>query len=388
MYTTLQFNILELFQLIAAAIGLFLAALIWHKYHAILANRLLSLFLFLYSLVVLHNLAFELGAYRLPPQYILVSIGIIYVVSPWLYLYGRYLIAPHQTFAWKNILHFLPFLVFELSLLPFFIHPDRAGALQIHPGAENMPPLFLLYNTLLLLQAGFYMILILRLIRNFHHDLKEVTASIEKVKLNWLLSITLMLATAWLVFFIENLLLIFGINLSNFSLSTALMALYVIALGYQGMLKSDQFAASRAVRAVEEMSTKSVAGGGRYEKSGLDPARAGELLNELLRLMEADKVYTDNELTLGELAARLAVSPHNLSEILSTQVGKNFYDFVNGYRVVQVKRDLADPAMQHLKILAIAFDAGFNSKAAFNTIFRAATGETPSAWREKALTSR
>jgi AraC-like DNA-binding protein len=370
-------------QLIAAALGFFLALLIWHKHHAILANRMLSLFMLLYSLVVLHNLAFELGAYKLPTRYVLVPIGIIYVLSPWLYLYGRYLIAPRHAFSRKHLLHFLPFLVFELSLLPLFIRPELAGSLQLHPGAENMPPIFLVYNALLILQAAFYLILIIRLIRAFHHDLKEVAASIEKVKLNWLLTITLMLAATLAVFFFENILLAFGINLSNFNLSTALMALYVIALGYLGMLKSDLFSASRAVRDVEELAEKTAPAGGRYEKSGLDPARAAALLNRLVHIMEEEKTFTDNELTLGELAARLSVSPHNLSEILNTQVGKNFYDFVNGYRIEQVKHDLADPAKQHLKILAIAFDAGFNSKAAFNTIFRAATSLTPSAYRDK-----
>jgi len=384
---SLQFNLLELFQLIAVALGLFMAALIWHKYHAILANRLLSIFLLLYALIVLHNMAFELGAYKLPPQVVLASIGIIYTVSPWLWLYARYLIAPHQTFDQRHLLHFLPFLLFELSLLPLFLHLERAGALRIHPGAENMPAIFMLYNGLLILQAAVYMFLITRLIRNYHHDLKEVAASIEKVKLNWLASIALMLAAIWLVFSMENLLLLFGINLSNFNLSTALMALYSIVLGYFGLLKSDLFAASRAVHDAEDLA-KPAAAAARYEKSGLDSERAAALLKQLEDVMEKDKIWTGNELTLGDLAARLGVSPHNLSEILNTRVGKNFYDYVNGFRLEQVKRDLADPARQHLKILAIAFDAGFNSKAAFNTLFRSATGKTPSAWRQKALAGR
>ena len=62
-----------------------------------------------------------------------------------------------------------------------------------------------------------------------------------------------------------------------------------------------------------------------------------------------------------------------------------FFDFINEYRLDEVKQALTDPAKQHLKILAIAFDAGFNSKTSFNTIFKKHTGMTPSEYRQQAL---
>ena len=89
-----------------------------------------------------------------------------------------------------------------------------------------------------------------------------------------------------------------------------------------------------------------------------------------------------SDLTLQDLADTLSISPHNLSEIINTQLGKNFYDFVNGYRVDAVQQRLTDPAYAHLTVLAIGLDAGFNSKSSFNAVFKKHVKMTPSQYRE------
>jgi AraC-like DNA-binding protein len=122
---------------------------------------------------------------------------------------------------------------------------------------------------------------------------------------------------------------------------------------------------------------------GKYEKSGLTEAKAKQYLAALQQLMESEKPYTNSELTLLQLAEMLVISPHNLSEIINTQLQLNFFDFVNGYRVEKARRDLIDPTKQHLKILSISFEAGFISKTAFNTIFKKFTNLTPSEYRQR-----
>ena len=67
-----------------------------------------------------------------------------------------------------------------------------------------------------------------------------------------------------------------------------------------------------------------------------------------------------------------------MTEIINNIVKQNFYDYVNNFRVEEFKSLANDPANMHLKILSLAYDAGFKSKTTFNTTFKKITGQTPS----------
>jgi AraC-like DNA-binding protein len=121
----------------------------------------------------------------------------------------------------------------------------------------------------------------------------------------------------------------------------------------------------------------------KYERSGLDDQQAIVYLTQLTKLMEEEKLYQNGELTLTELASRLAISPHHLSQLLNEKKGQSFYDYVNAYRVEEVKANLMDSRKRHLSLLAIALEAGFNSKTAFNTVFKKSTGLSPSEYRNQ-----
>ena len=63
---------------------------------------------------------------------------------------------------------------------------------------------------------------------------------------------------------------------------------------------------------------------------------------------------------------------------------KNFYNFINEFRIEAAKEILQDPSSKGKNILQIAYEVGFNSKSAFNTYFKRLTGKTPSAYRKEA----
>lgn len=102
----------------------------------------------------------------------------------------------------------------------------------------------------------------------------------------------------------------------------------------------------------------------------------------ILDIMEMKKPYLNSELTLPELAQLSSMKTNELSFFLNDCLGENFYSLVNRYRVEESKRLLSDPNYQHLSILGIAMEAGFNSKTAFNTNFKKITQQTPSTYRK------
>lgn len=116
---------------------------------------------------------------------------------------------------------------------------------------------------------------------------------------------------------------------------------------------------------------------------GLPAARLSEIVSGIMRLMEKDKFYTEPELTLQMLSDRLKVPTYQVSLAINEALKKNFYDLVNGHRVEEAKRLLTDPKNQNYTILSVGFEAGFNSKTTFNTVFKKFTGVTPTAYRDK-----
>jgi len=100
----------------------------------------------------------------------------------------------------------------------------------------------------------------------------------------------------------------------------------------------------------------------------------------LKKVMSEGQLYLNSNLTLRSLADAIKLHPNKLSWLLNEKVSKNFNDFVNEYRVQAFQARALDPANQHLSLLGIAYESGFNSKSVFNHFFKKSTGTTPRQW--------
>ncbi|MEQ8925763.1 MAG: helix-turn-helix domain-containing protein [Fulvivirga sp.] len=119
----------------------------------------------------------------------------------------------------------------------------------------------------------------------------------------------------------------------------------------------------------------------REEKvSILSREEAQPYIDSLTELMEKQAVYLDNQISLRSTAAMINISPNKLSFLLNEFIGKNFNEFVNGYRLEAFKEKALDSGNSHLTLLGLAFDSGFTSKSVFNDFFKKNTGITPKAW--------
>ena len=119
----------------------------------------------------------------------------------------------------------------------------------------------------------------------------------------------------------------------------------------------------------------------RYRRSMLAGIDTEAVIARLRELMELEEAYLDAKLSLQGLASRLAITLHQLSEILNDRLHASFRSFVNAYRVKAEKRMLAEDAKQ--SILMIAFLCGFNSKNAFYAAFNKEEGMPPSGFPRK-----
>jgi AraC-like DNA-binding protein len=105
---------------------------------------------------------------------------------------------------------------------------------------------------------------------------------------------------------------------------------------------------------------------------------------KLANLLEGEKLFLDPDLGLPELAHRAGMTTHEVSYILNSGFGENFYQFVNRFRVEEAKILLRSEKHRHLNVLGIAYESGFRSKTTFNTTFKRMTGQSPSAYMQSA----
>jgi AraC-like DNA-binding protein len=108
-----------------------------------------------------------------------------------------------------------------------------------------------------------------------------------------------------------------------------------------------------------------------------------EVIQKLNSAIESNMLYRNPKLSLSDLSRSVDISERVISDVINQQLGKNFFQFINEYRVEEIKKRLKDPSNDHLKILSLAFDAGFNSKASFNRVFKSYTGQTPKDYKSK-----
>lgn len=116
----------------------------------------------------------------------------------------------------------------------------------------------------------------------------------------------------------------------------------------------------------------------KYRKTSLTKDVAEKLKSELERVMVKEKPYLDPKLNLSDIAEMINCSPNQLSQLLNENIGRNFYDYVNEFRLGHFNELAKNPRNKQFTFLSLAYESGFNSKSTFNSFFKKITGVTPS----------
>jgi len=308
----------------------------------------------------------------------------IFLVGPCLWLYVRRLTMHDSPRYPRLLLHAIPATLTFLLLLPFYLLPPgaKAGIVAAElsdPGRGVDPVIYVAAAQMLA-----YWVAALVVLYRFGRELRAQFSSTERRTFGWLrtmLFVTLGMWLCWLV----------GITVEAtwapwLDVIAVPAGLYLMA--FLGIRQPAVFAGRFAFAPLTPPpDTAGDRSGPRYARSGLDRAQLPGMRARLEELMNVEKPWLENDLTLSELAGRAGQSPHHLSQLLNDEIGVSFFDYVNRRRVDEVRRCLADPAYADQTIMDIALASGFNSKASFNAVFKEMTGTTPSAYRRSAQNS-
>lgn len=288
--------------------------------------------------------------------------------NPSLFLYVNSLTRPKFKLQPLQLLHLLPFVLFEsftylfnqtFSLDTFFLH-DSHFVFRI------------MYASAIIISWCIYIPISLILVHNHRIYLKNEWSNIEiNESLSWLLAF----AVFYVVFCIFAVIITIIAFLNNlnpltphiYNYSTLLLLVYIIS--FYGL---QQNIPSKLIPEVELQTP--------YKTSTLSVETKQKIRERIILYFEKENAYLNPELSMNVLSESLKIPKYQITEVLNSNIGMNFFQFVNYYRVEAVKKMLADTKIK-FSIEAIGYECGFSSKSSFYTVFKSITGETPDSYR-------
>lgn len=270
-----------------------------------------------------------------------------------------------------------PSFTFKINDLNFLILPAAFLSCLILIKLGYASPFDYLSVILILIQALFYTGLSYITIRKHQRKIQQFSSNTEGINLNWLEYIILVLLIVNIIYVIYN--LFYDPKSLNFFIN-AVFLLVIYCVGYYSLKQKEIYPLEEKQRQ-ELISIDEDSDTEEVKRKLISDEELVKIKTSLEGIMEIQKPYLDSELNLIRLAEMLSVSTHHLSYAINTGFEKNFFQYVNEFRVDYAKKLLKEPNSK-LSILGIAYESGFNSKTSFNTTFKKLTGQTPSEFKK------
>jgi AraC-like DNA-binding protein len=314
-----------------------------------------------------------------------------FALGPFLFLYVRALTQQKPKLEFADGLHLVPFIVFSVSALTNAANVDE-DMLTGHAFDLNR----ITYAIACLVSAAVYIPLTVGKLRQHRENLMEFFSyDSDRISLGWLRMVVVGFTVMLLLTFLSALTNVFtGETTIHPGIFLFLgFAVFAFAFTFFGIRQPVIFSRRPDERFVDDMEDVPMLDSEaeteseqteRYAHSSLTKENAQLYLQQLTDYLGNGQPFLHRDLTLQDVAQELRIPQHHLTQTINELLNKNFYTLINEYRIEEVKRRLLDPKFAHYNILAIAHDAGFNSKSSFNMIFKKHVGVTPSQWRKEA----
>ena len=360
---------------IGAIQSLFFSLILLTKKQYTLSDKILQYWLLVLFLHITANLLEMMGYYEMYPHLIGSSSSLVFLYGPFLYFYAKAYVSDSFEFRSIDLLHFAPFVLYNLALMPFYL---QTASYKLHYYQEvlaNETPLVAVIALFAkTISIPVYLVWTLILLRNHRKNITQYFSDTEKIDLNWLnYLVWSMVAVSGFILFsaVVKVQTSFADTFQTEQYIFSAATLWVFGLGYYGVRQTPVF--TEVLQLEPEKKTTPT-----YKKKPLNPQDIASYKEALFQYMEQEQPYLNNKLSLNQLAEEVQIPAPVLSQLLNESLDQNFFNFVNAYRVNEVQRRLQNPKYRNLTILGIALDCGFSSKAAFNRIFKMHTGLTPS----------
>ena len=315
----------------------------------------------------------------------LIAMGLIpYLISPLLFIYVSSLVQGPR-FSWvRQLIHFAPYMIMLFSILWHYWLPSDTYNIRVSNGYINvngeLPFHVRHWASIMAFSAFIYPVSCLVKIYYHRSTIENEFSDLKEKTLDWMKYwIIIEIVAVWISFWIivagDYDLLDIGFS---FKVIAAIIIMNVFVVGYFGVKQTNIFVDIPVDSNKENVIEK-------YGSSNLKSEDLDVLLTKLQAHMEKEKPYKNPSLNAGDVANSLGISKHQLSQTINQKTSKNFYEYVNQFRIDEFKNRVIKGEAEKMSILGVAFESGFNSKSTFNHIFKKLEGVTPSEYKKSII---
>jgi len=361
-----NFSIINLFYLFASLIGIFIFIVLNLKNNTNnISNTLISIFVIMHSIFILDLFFYLTNLSYSYPHTLLMSLTFSFLYGPIIYFYYKKIVLNYK-FKWIDILHFIPTLFIFIAALPYYLLSGQEK-LAILLGVSSLSTKGI-YDVTFIVKLSSLVIYALLIVRIYYKFSKN-NEKLSVIKLRWQKGLA-RLVSAYVVFYC-----IYGLMMVTkvipkieflFHLQIVTMAVMVLYIGYKAFLTPKLFSSGY-------FETRDY----KYKKSGLTIRFSEDLKEKLVYLLENEKLYRQNNISLEILSQRLDTTRHNTSQVINEHFGLNFFELINKYRINEVKNILQRDTHNNVNIIDVAYEVGFNNKVTFNKSFKKILSLTP-----------
>ncbi|EOZ98115.1 transcriptional regulator, AraC family [Indibacter alkaliphilus LW1] len=347
------------------------------------SNNLLAIFIFTAVILLLAPiLQIQLGW-----KYVWIFHCTKFITISSLYLYIRSL--SEEVSLKRTLKHFS----FAVAYIPIALHyvkyiQDKYQVTYEYAGGQDTYDQVLSFTNLIYII--FYAFLYFKAYKQHKERVKQNFSSKQKLGINWIKQLifgflgTVVISYTLLAFVLTNP----DFSTKGCLLNMVALTIFLYFVTIKGKISPEIYKLRKIVTETSAQQEKEVE---KIEK--IKPEEEEKTINPQLVAI-ADKVrdaikdeefFRNENVSIKELAELIGEQPYLVSQAINTVMGKTFFELINEERVNVAKRLLTDEKYNHLSLVGIGFESGFNSKTTFNTTFKKHTGMTPSEFKKSKM---
>jgi AraC-like DNA-binding protein len=317
----------------------------------------------------------------------------VFLYAPLFYFYIKKLLFHSVKLPFRWALHFIPAAAMLLAYLPYFFNESQTFKLKIVNHDPSLYTLFTVVGVLAFVFNSYYWWLSYKIIRTYK-ALYQNRYSYEQ-NLHYLNAVLIIQATCLALWVFAGILSVYSrfypvqinydIIVKCVDGTWLVFSTITYILGYYAIHQPEVFkmphSEAETVPIASKITPPQLEDEKQEEKTPSESKQPDEniiaLADKVDDFLRINRTYTNPNLSLNELAGKLKIQPHILSKVINDGFDKNFFDFINTYRIEEFKKLVQNPRYKHHTFVSLAFEVGFNSKTAFNRSFKKMTSQTP-----------